>query len=117
MTFPSGTWGRLIGLCGHHDGDPLGIYGGGPKFDYDFGAVQVGLDLYRAENQTAAATMPASMPLRPRRGRCRAQPARPTFKGGEDKFDAFSLGGYWTHFGPSDWYLDGVLQATWYDGP
>ena len=26
-----------------------------------------------------------------------------------------SVGGYWTHFGPSDWYLDGVLQATWYD--
>ena len=66
--------------------------------------------------RTAAATMPAFMP-RSAMARsmsstiCSASP----FKGGEDKFDAYSLGGYWTHFGPSDWYLDGVLQATWYD--
>lgn len=26
-----------------------------------------------------------------------------------------SFGGYWTHFGPSGWYLDGVLQGSWYD--
>ena len=38
-----------------------------------------------------------------------------TFKGGEDDFDAYSIGGYWTHFGENDWYLDGVLQGTWYD--
>ena len=38
-----------------------------------------------------------------------------TFDGGEDEFDAYSVGGYWTHFGKNDWYLDGVLQATWYD--
>ena len=38
-----------------------------------------------------------------------------TFDGGEDEFDAYSVGGYWTHFGTNDWYLDGVLQATWYD--
>ncbi|SUA92996.1 AIDA-I autotransporter precursor [Pandoraea pulmonicola] len=26
-----------------------------------------------------------------------------------------SVGGYWTHFGPSGWYLDAVLQGSWYD--
>lgn len=26
-----------------------------------------------------------------------------------------SVGGYWTHFGPSGWYVDGVLQGSWYD--
>ncbi|MDT2021211.1 autotransporter outer membrane beta-barrel domain-containing protein [Methylocella sp. CPCC 101449] len=26
-----------------------------------------------------------------------------------------SLGAYWTHFGPSGWYVDAVLQHTWYD--
>ena len=35
--------------------------------------------------------------------------------GGEDRFDAWSRGGYWTHFGPSGWYLDGVVQGTFYD--
>jgi outer membrane autotransporter protein len=38
-----------------------------------------------------------------------------TFKGGEDSFNAVSLGGYWTRTGAEGWYLDGVLQATWYD--
>ena len=38
-----------------------------------------------------------------------------TFKGGEDDFDAVSVGGYWTHFGQNNWYLDGVVHGTWYD--
>jgi outer membrane autotransporter protein len=25
------------------------------------------------------------------------------------------VGAYWTHFGPSGWYVDGVLQGSWYD--
>jgi outer membrane autotransporter protein len=28
--------------------------------------------------------------------------------------DAFSAGGYWTHYGPSGWYIDAVLQGTAY---
>jgi outer membrane autotransporter protein len=30
--------------------------------------------------------------------------------------DAWSGGAYWTHYGPSDWYLDAVAQATHYQG-
>ncbi|WP_244562312.1 autotransporter outer membrane beta-barrel domain-containing protein [Bradyrhizobium lablabi] len=30
--------------------------------------------------------------------------------------DAFSAGAYWTHYGPSGWYLDAVLQRTSYGG-
>jgi outer membrane autotransporter protein len=26
------------------------------------------------------------------------------------------VGGYWTHVGPTGWYLDTVLQGTWYGG-
>jgi len=26
-----------------------------------------------------------------------------------------SVGAYWTHFGPSGWYLDAVFQGSWYD--
>ena len=26
-----------------------------------------------------------------------------------------SLGAYWTHFGPSGWYVDAVFQGNWYD--
>jgi outer membrane autotransporter protein len=34
---------------------------------------------------------------------------------GKDRLDAYSLGGYWTHFGATGWYLDTVLQSTLYD--
>ena len=30
--------------------------------------------------------------------------------------NAYSAGGYWTHYGPSGWYLDAVLQGTYYNG-
>ncbi len=30
--------------------------------------------------------------------------------------DAWSGGAYWTHYGPGDWYLDAVAQATHYQG-
>ncbi len=30
--------------------------------------------------------------------------------------NSYSLGGYWTHYGPGGWYLDGVLQGTRYGG-
>ncbi|HEY4250010.1 MAG TPA: autotransporter outer membrane beta-barrel domain-containing protein [Roseomonas sp.] len=26
-----------------------------------------------------------------------------------------SVGAYWTHFGPSGWYVDAVFQTSWYD--
>ena len=38
-----------------------------------------------------------------------------TFKAGEDDFRAGSVATTWTHFGENNWYLDGVVQGTWYD--
>ncbi len=35
---------------------------------------------------------------------------------GAVNLDAFSAGGYWTHYGPGGWYLDAVLQGTYYAG-
>ena len=30
--------------------------------------------------------------------------------------DSTSFGAYWTHLGPSKWYVDAVLMASWFDG-
>jgi outer membrane autotransporter protein len=30
--------------------------------------------------------------------------------------NGYSAGGYWTHYGPGGWYLDMVLQGTYYNG-
>jgi outer membrane autotransporter protein len=35
---------------------------------------------------------------------------------GSVSLNAWSAGGYWTHVGPGGWYLDAVLQGTWYSG-
>ena len=43
----TGQWGRVTVLHGNRDGDPLGVFGSGPKYAYDFAAFQAGQDLYR----------------------------------------------------------------------
>ncbi|MGF6305186.1 MULTISPECIES: autotransporter family protein [Paraburkholderia] len=35
---------------------------------------------------------------------------------GSMHLNAYTGGGYWTHYGPSGWYLDAVVQGTYYDG-
>ena len=30
--------------------------------------------------------------------------------------DTTSVGAYWTHIGPSGWYVDGVLMSSWFNG-
>ena len=47
--YNNGTWGRVIGQHGDRDGDSNGVLGSGPKFDFDFLALQVGQDIYRAQ--------------------------------------------------------------------
>jgi outer membrane autotransporter protein len=37
-------------------------------------------------------------------------------KTGSLSLEAWSGGAYWTHYGPSDWYLDAVAQVTRYGG-
>ncbi len=35
---------------------------------------------------------------------------------GSLNLNAFSIGGYWTHYGPGGWYIDAVLQGSFYNG-
>ena len=35
---------------------------------------------------------------------------------GDINADVSSLGGYWTHIGPTGWYVDGVLMGSWVNG-
>jgi outer membrane autotransporter protein len=113
---PDGAWTRITGFWGHRDGDPRGIYGGEPEFEYSFGAVQGGLDLYRREGADGSRD---NAGLYAAFGHGEIDVTHNllgrTFNAGEGKFDAWSIGGYWTHFGSSDWYVDAVVQGSWYD--
>jgi outer membrane autotransporter protein len=37
-------------------------------------------------------------------------------KTGTVGLNGYSAGGYWTHYGPTGWYIDAVLQGTYYNG-
>ncbi|MGO4671352.1 autotransporter outer membrane beta-barrel domain-containing protein [Bosea sp. 2YAB26] len=112
-SYASAGWARIIGTHGNQDGGPWGIFRNGPNYDYDLYAFQAGLDLYRsvsADGSRDHAGIYAAI------GRIESDVTH--FNGiraGRNTIDAYSLGGYWTHFGPSGWYLDGVVQGTWYD--
>jgi autotransporter family porin len=109
----AGAWGRVIGQHGNNEGDPLGVFGSGPKFDYNIGAFQGGQDLLRRDGAdgsrdhaglyTAIGLLTGDVTHFDR-----------TFAGANN-LKAYSLGGYWTHFGATGWYLDAILQGTWYD--
>ena len=112
--YANGVWGRILGHHGERDGD--GILGSGPSFDYDFFAFQAGLDVYRSEHEDGSRDH-GGVYFAIGHGDGDVEHSLPNLRvrGGSNEFDGYTIGGYWTHFGPSGWYLDGVLQGTWYD--
>lgn len=114
----SGAWLRYIGHDGKRDGDRIGLYGEkGPAFDYRFDALQIGLDLYRnidAEDDSREHAG-AFLAYGKGKGNVRHTNLEIDFHAGDDRFDARTIGGYWTGFNASGAYLDAVAQYTWYD--
>ena len=110
---PAG-WARIIGSHGNRDGGGVaGVFRGGPEFNYDIYAFQAGLDVYRhygADGSRDHVGVYGAV------GRLTGDVRHINgIKAGTNTIDAQSVGAYWTHFGPSGWYIDGVVQATWYD--
>ncbi len=112
----NGAWGRVIGHWGHAEGDALGIYRGGPDYDYGFGAMQLGVDVYAKEYDNGArdhAGVYAAF------GHGEADVTHNlldrSIDAGSNDFNAITAGAYWTRFWENNAYLDAVVQGTWYD--
>jgi fibronectin-binding autotransporter adhesin len=75
--------------------------------------VQAGLDLYRAEHDSGSRDI-AGLLASVGHGHGSVDNYDDT-SAGNNRFDAYSFGAYWTRFASNDAYLDGVLQGTWYD--
>lgn len=103
-------WGRLIGMTGHRDSRDT-IFGAGPSYGYEFLGVQAGHDLYRTERANGSRDQAG---LYFAAGTARGDVTHFDRLRGNSNFDGYSLGGYWTHFGPGGWYVDAVLQGTWH---
>ncbi|WP_370599655.1 autotransporter outer membrane beta-barrel domain-containing protein [Pseudomonas nitroreducens] len=104
---PSLGWGRLI----HRKGEDS--LSSGADYDYRLYAFQVGTDLYRHED-TDGSTDQAGISLQA--GRIEGSVDHTDGRdAGDSTLSAYGIGGYWTHFGPEGWYLDGVLQFNRFD--
>jgi outer membrane autotransporter protein len=107
-----GVWGRVFGQqTREHFAE-----GARPDFDGTFSGFQAGADLLRLESPSGHSDHIGFYV-----GQARASGA---VHGSVDGFDgapaghvdldATSFGGYWTHLGPSNWYIDAVLQGTYF---
>jgi outer membrane autotransporter protein len=110
--FGNGAWGRVIGMHGRRDGDRIGIFGSGPKYTYDFIGLQLGHDLYRRDHDDGGRDRAG---IYGAFGYAHGRVTHVDRSHGDSDFRAHSVGGYWTHFGASAWFVDAVVQLTWYD--
>jgi outer membrane autotransporter protein len=117
--FSPSVWGRFFGQTVHNRYSAFAD----PRADGNLGGFQGGIDLLRGplipggydraglygaygdvnSDVTGLVTNPAAT-------------AYVLTRTGSMNLDAWSAGGYWTHTGPGGWYLDAVLQGTWYYG-
>lgn len=114
-----GMWGRLVYVDGERDSS-RGIYRDGPSYDYTLGAVQLGHDLYRHE-EAGEHRDHAGLYLAAGYAETEVDHYTGT-RAGDDRVDAYTIGGYWTRYDAKDDpedreepYVDAVLQATWYE--
>jgi outer membrane autotransporter protein len=107
----NGAWGRVLYRNGDWDGG--GLEADGPPIDYDLFAVQGGVDLFRREHDRGSREhigVLGSM------GRVTSDvTADVGTKAGDVTMDLQSFGAYWTHFGDTGWYVDGLVQVSWID--
>ncbi|HEY9254906.1 MAG TPA: autotransporter outer membrane beta-barrel domain-containing protein, partial [Stenotrophomonas sp.] len=113
----NGAWVRVLHHDGERDGGSQGIYGDrGPGFDYQFDALQIGLDLYRSIGDDGNRQHAGGYLAYGRGdGDVRHNWLDYDFHAGSDEFQARTIGAYWTGFNARGAYLDAVAQYTWYD--
>ena len=107
-----GVWARVIGQDGKWNAKSGGIYRDGPSFDDNFVAVQAGADLFHEEDPDGSRNRAGIYGVAGH-GHGDVQHYDGS-NAGFNQFDGYSIGLYWTHYTPSDAYLDTVLQGTSY---
>ena len=108
-----GSWGRIFG--GHAEEHRSGLLS--PEVKGNLGGFQVGQDLFGWDHGGHRDQFGVFL------GHARADVDGRGFALAQQRalvgnltMDATSLAAYWTHVGPSSWYVDAVLMASWFDG-
>jgi type V secretory pathway adhesin AidA len=109
-----GVWGRVFGQNTREHF----AQGARPDFDGTFAGFQAGADLLRFESINGHSDH-VGFYVAQARASGSVHGLVDGFEGalaGHLDLDATSYGGYWTHLGPSNWYIDAVVQGTHFDG-
>ena len=109
-------WGRVFGETGSVKPGATGFdsfVNDGPSYSFGLSGFQTGVDLYRRVNadgsQDAAGLYVGA-------GAATGSVSQVTGgAAGDLLMDGYAVGGYWTHRGPSGWYVDAVAQGVRYD--
>ncbi|KAF1003677.1 MAG: Adhesin BmaC autotransporter [Luteibacter sp.] len=109
---PNGVWARVIGQNGKWNARRGGLFNQGPSFDDNFVALQAGGDLVNerfADGSRNRAGLYATI------GHSNGSVTHTDgSRAGTNRFNAYTFGGYWTHYGANNGYIDAVMQGTWY---
>lgn len=116
----SAAWGRLFGETGAVKQGGTGAFGrldsfykNGPGYDFDVAGLQTGFDLFRRQAADGSRDIAG---LYVGAGRIIGDvDAVYGGRAGSVSMYGYSLGGYWTRKGAGGWYVDAVMQGTWYD--
>lgn len=114
------VWARVFGEAGsvgHGGKSLLSRYSSfekhGPSYDLGLAGAQIGMDVYRKLNDNGTRDIAG---LYIGAGRVDSEvSAVYGGKAGSTSMDGYSIGAYWTRKGDSGWYVDAVVQGTWYD--
>ena len=105
-----GGWGRVFGQQTREHF----AQGARPDFDGTFAGFQAGADLLRWESSNGHRDH-IGFYVAEARASGSVHGSVDGFEGalaGHSDLDAMSYAGYWTHLGPSTWYIDAVVQWT-----
>jgi len=99
-------WGRVFGETGSvgYQKSASNFNSNGPSYDYNMGGVQAGIDILRAEHEGGHRDI-AGLYLGLMTGSSNARQVYASSKAGWASMTGYSLGGYWTHKGASDWFI------------
>lgn len=109
----SPVWGRIFG----QDAEMAWSGTVAPSFDGTVFGLQAGFDAFGWESASGINRAGLFIAYGRMNGDVRGQALgwNNLSVGGID-LDGTSIGGYWTHIGPSGWYLDGVVMGTFFGG-
>ena len=117
--FSPSVWGRFFGQTIHNNYQAFAA----PSANGDLGGFQGGIDLLRGPvipgGYDRAGLYGAYGDVHADVNGLVTNPAATAYvlnHTGSMNLNSWSAGGYWTHVGPGGWYLDAVLQGTWYYG-